>query len=120
MKKWTVVIVTCMLFASISLMAQNPIPDPDTLTAPAKQGDPALKTLPPRLDYTEDRKRISPEELPPQVRQALDSDSQLAAWHDAVLYHDRNKDEYIVELSTEGKITTHRFNSEGKPIIEEK
>ncbi len=111
--------VTCTLFTSISLLAQNPVPDPDTTSTPVKQGDPALKTLPPGLDYTEDLSRISREELPPKVRQALDSDSEYNTWHDAVLYHDRNKDEYIVELNKEGKIATYRFNNEGQPITKE-
>lgn len=107
-----------IIFAGVPLLAQNPVPDADTASHPIKQGDPALKTLPPRLDYTDDRKRISAEELPPQVRQALDSDPKFATWHDATLFHDRNRDEYIVELTTEGKTTTHRFSRDGKLIIE--
>lgn len=36
--------------------AQNPVPDPDTLADPVQQGDPAVRTLPPGLDYVEDRR----------------------------------------------------------------
>lgn len=120
MKTWTATMVTCLLFASISLLAQNPVPDPDTTSAPIKQGDPALKTLPSGLDYTEDLRHISAEELPSKVRQTLDSNAEFDAWHEAVFYHDRNKDEYIVEVTREGKVTSYRFNNEGQPITEEK
>jgi hypothetical protein len=108
-----------ILFASVSLLAQNPVPDPDTLQNPVQQGDPAVRTLPPRLDYVEDKKRIVPEELPELVKQSLESSAQYTDWQRAMIYHDQNKDEYLVEFSSEGKTTTYRFNKEGKPIVEE-
>ena len=118
MKK-LILLFTFIMFASLSVLAQNPVPDPDTLQNPVQQGDPAVKTLPPRLDYVEDRKRIVPEELPEPVKQSLESSAQYTDWQRAMIYHDRNKDEYLVEFSAEGRTTTYRFNKEGKPIVEE-
>lgn len=98
--------------------AQNPVPDPDTLADPVQQGDPAVRTLPPGLDYVEDRRQINAGELPEKIKQTLNSDSRFEHWRDAQLYHDENKDEYVVVLAEQGRTTTYRFNRDGKLIIE--
>ena len=107
------------LFASTCALAQSPVPDPDTLSNPVQEGDPAVRTLPPRMDYVEDRKRITPEEIPDPVRQTLESSAQYTDWQKATIFHDENKDEYVVKFMEAGKSTTYRFNNEGRPIIEE-
>lgn len=119
MKKY-VMTFTLMLMGTICLLAQNPVPDPDTVQNPVQEGDPALRTLPPRLDYVDDRKRIQAEEVPAPVRETLESNAQYSNWQKATLYHDANKDEYIVEFQETGKPTSYRFSKEGKQIIEEK
>lgn len=116
----TLVALGCCLSGTIHLAAQNPVPDPDTISTPVQEGDPAITTLPPRLDYIEDRKRITPEEVPDPVRQSLESSAQYANWQKAMIYHDKNKDEYLVEFTDKGTTTTYRFNKEGNPIIEKK
>ena len=120
MKKLISLTFTLILVASVRALSQNPVPDADTVQNPVQEGDPALETLPPRLDYVDDRKRIMPDELPPTVRESLESSAQYTDWKKATLYHDRNKDEYLVEFKEQGKTTTYRFNKDGRPIIEEK
>ena len=102
------------------LCAQNPVPESDTLENPVQEGDPAVRTLPPRLDYVDDLKRITPAEVPEPIRQSLESNAQYADWQKSTIYHDRNKDEYLVEFSEAGKTTTYRFNKEGRQVVEEK
>jgi hypothetical protein len=106
-----------LLFAATSGYSQTPVPQPDTVGNPVQQGDPAIETLPPGLDYVDDKKRIRAEELPDPVRQTLESGTRYSNWKDAMIFHDRNKDEYIIEFDEAGKSTIHRFNKEGEPII---
>ena len=54
------------------------------------------------------------------MKQTLESSAQYTDWQKATIYHDKNKDEYLVEFASEGKTTTYRFNKEGKPVVEEK
>ena len=119
MKKLIFFPLVLMLLASITLLAQNPVPDPDTIPNPVQEGDPAVRQLPPRLDYIEDKKRITPEEVPDPVKVTLEGSTQYTDWEKAMIYHDKNKDEYVVEFKEGGKTTTHRFNKEGRPILEE-
>jgi hypothetical protein len=119
MKKLIFIPFTLLLLASGALLAQNPVPDPDTIPNPVQEGDPAVKQLPPRLDYVEHRKRITPEELPEPVRVSLESSAQYTNWQKATIFRDKNKEEYIVEFTEAGKTTTYRFNKEGRPILEE-
>lgn len=107
------------LLASSNVFGQAPVPDPDTIPNPVKQGDPAIDQLPARLDYIEDRQRIMPEEVPDPVRQTLESSAQYKDWQKAPIFHDENKDEYIVEFTEAGKTTTYRFDKEGRPILKE-
>jgi hypothetical protein len=105
---------------SVSGLAQNPVPDPDTVQTPVQEGDPTIETLPRGLDYVEKKKKITPEELPDAVKQSLESSAQYTEWQKAAIYHEENKDEYLVEFFTQGRTTTYRFDKDGKPIIEEK
>lgn len=106
-----------LLFAAVSGFSQTPVSDPDTVGNPIQQGDPAIETLPPGLDYVDDKKRIRPEELPDPVRQTLESGTRYSNWKEAMIFHDRNTDEYIVEFVEAGRSTTHRFDKDGEPII---
>ena len=119
MKKLIFIPLILILSASAALFGQNPVPDPDTISNPVQEGDPAVQQLPPRLDYVEDRKRITPEEIPDPVRVTLESSAQYTDWQKAMIYFDRNKEEYIVEFKEAGKTTTYRFNKEGTPIVED-
>ena len=114
-------ILSTLLFiaaATVTAFSQNPVPDPDTVQTPVQQGDPALETIPRGLDYVEKKKRITAQELPEPVKQSLESSAEYAEWQRASIYHEENKDEYLVEFHSQGKTTTYRFNKEGKPIVE--
>lgn len=118
MKKSIILTFMLLLVAAAEGFSQTPIPDPDTVGNPIQQGDPALETLPPGLDYVDDKRRIKPEELPDPVRRTLESNARYTKWKDAMIFHDRNKDEYILEFTEAGETTSHRFDKEGKPVIQ--
>ena len=107
-----------MLLASPAVFGQIPAPDPDTVP-PVKEGDPALRQLPPRDDFADDRQRVTPQELPDPVKQTLESSAQYTGWEKAQIYQDKKKDEYVVEFKERGKTTAYRFDKEGRPIPDE-
>ena len=112
--------LTAILLVMVSgiSMAQNPVPDPDTIPDPVRQGDPAVQTLPQGLDYVDDLKRIAPTDVPEKVKQALESSAQYSNWQRATLYRDENKDEYVVQFHEKGTSTTYRFTKDGSPIVD--
>ena len=119
MKKSIFLPLIVLLAASTGLFAQIPAPEPDTLSNPVQEGDPAVRHLPPRLDYVEDRQRITPEEVPQPVKETLESSAQYTDWQKAMIYFDKNKEEYVVEFKEAGRTTAYRFNKEGRPVLEE-
>lgn len=119
MKKLKIGPLIPLLLAGTLAMAQGPAPQPDTISNPVKEGDPAIKALPPRLDYVEDKKQITMEELPAPVQHTLQNDSKYRGWEKATIFHEENKDEYIVEFRAADNATTYRFNKAGTQIIEE-
>ena len=119
MKKVVFLSLMVTLLASASVSAQTPAPEPDTLSNPVQQGDPAVKHLPPRMDYVEDKQRITPEEVPQPVKQTLESSAQYTDWQKAMIFFDKNKEEYIVEFKEAGTTTAYRFNKEGRPVLVE-
>lgn len=119
MKKLIFISLALTLIAAAQAFSQNPIPEPDTLDNPVQEGDPAVRTLPPRLDYVDDKKRITADEVPDAVRQSLESSAQYTDWQKSTIFHDQNRDEYIIEFSSQGKTTTYRFNKEGKPVVQD-
>lgn len=119
MRKITLSTCLFVIFGSAIVIAQAPIPDPDSVSHPVQQGDPALRTMPDDLNYVEDNKRITGDELPGPVRETLESSAQYTNWQRAVILHDENTDEYEVQFKEAGKTTSYRFNREGKPIPEE-
>jgi hypothetical protein len=119
MKKLILTTIILTIFATTSLLAQNPVPQSDTVENPVQEGDPAVRSLPPRLDYTDDRVKITPEEVPDAVRETLESSAQYTDWQKASVFHDKNKDEFIVEFTEKGRTTSYRFSKDGQAIIEE-
>jgi len=118
MRKFVFLPCVLLLAATVNGFSQTPVPDADTVGNPIQQGDPAIEALPPDLDYVEDKKRITPDDLPDPVRETLETGTRYTNWKDARIFHDRNKDEYIIEFTEAGKTTSHRFDSDGKPIVE--
>lgn len=119
MKKITLWTCVFVLFGSAIAMAQTPVPDPDSVLHPTQPGDPALRTMPDDLNYVEDNERITAEELPAPVRETLESSAQYEQWRRAVIYRDKNKDEYEIQFKEAGKTTAYRFDRKGKPVPEE-
>lgn len=113
------VVIVTMVISAAAACAQTPVPDPDTLSNPVQEGDPAVRHLPPRMDYVEDRQRITPEEVPDPVQQTLESSAQYSNWQKADIFRDKNKEEYVIEFKEAGKTTAYRFDKQGRPIIEE-
>ena len=119
MKQLIIIAFIPLLLQGISALGQSPAPESDTISTPAKQGDPAIKALPPRLDYIEDKRRITSEEIPQLVRQTLESEVKYKGWQKAAIFYDENKNEYIVEFNKDDNMTSYRFNKDGAAIIEE-
>ena len=119
MKKLILLPVVITMIAAVNGFSQTPVPEADTATTVIQPGDPAIEALPRGLDYVEDKKQITSEELPDPVRETLESDARYSEWRNATIFHERNKDEYLVEFSKDGKTTTHRFAKDGKPIVQE-
>ena len=120
MKTLILILLIGAALASTEAFSQNPVPEPDTLSTPVQEGDPAVRTLPPGLDYVEDdRQRIMPEELPEPVQQTLESGAEYANWQKAAIYKDKNKELYVVEFKEADKTTTYRFSKDGRPVLEE-
>lgn len=118
MKKNILLSFIVVLVASAGVVAQIPVPDPDTIPNPVQEGDPAVRHMPPGLDYVDDKQRITPGELPEPVKQTLESSAQYADWQRASVFRDKDKEEYIVEFTEAEKTTSYRFDKEGKPIVE--
>lgn len=119
MRKITLSTCLFVLLGSALVLAQAPVPAADTVLHPVQQGDPALRTMPDDLNYIEDKKRITADELPGPVRETLESSAQYEQWQRAAIFHDKNRDEYEVQFKEAGKTTSYRFNSEGKPVPED-
>lgn len=119
MKKNILLSFIIVLAASAGTFAQTPVPDPDTIPNPVQEGDPAVRHMPPGLDYVDDKQRITPGELPDPVKQTLESSAQYTDWQRASVFRDKDKEEYIVEFTEAEKTTSYRFDKEGKPIVEE-
>jgi hypothetical protein len=113
MKK--LIILFTLVFGSLSIYAQTPTPDPDTMKNPVKDIDPEVKQLPPDLHYAKEEMRINAEELPAAV---LDTLKRLEpkGWEKSVVYHDRKENTFIVEIRESGNEKTYRFNKEGRQI----
>ena len=119
MKKFILIPVVIAVMTVSDGFSQTPAPETDTATTVIQPGDPAIQTLPRGLDYVEDKRQIKEEELPDPVRETLESEPRYSEWQKAAIFHERNKDEYIVEMSKDGKTTTYRFAKDGRPIVQE-
>lgn len=118
MKKSILIPVLLVLAAAVNGFSQTPVPESDTATVVIQEGDPAIETLPRGLDYIEDKKQITLEEVPDPVRESLESDARYTGWQEATIFHEQNKDEYLIEVSKDGKSTTYHFDKDGKPILQ--
>ena len=51
LKKVILTMITFLIVSVAAVFAQNPVPQPDTLQDPVQEGDPAVRILPPAMDY---------------------------------------------------------------------
>ena len=120
MKKLILLPFIFSILALTEVRSQNPVPDPDTVATPVQEGDPAVRTLPPGLDYVDtERTRIMPEELPDAVKQTLESGAEYSNWQKAQIFEKKDNEEYIVEFKEADKTITYRFTKDGRPVLEE-
>lgn len=118
MKKVTFILIAFMMVSVTAVMAQNPVPDPDTVD-PVKQGDPAFRHLPKENGGENEMKRIASEEIPDPVRRTLESSTRYANWEKAMIFRNKDKDEYMIEFIEADKTTAYRFDKNGKPLKKE-
>lgn len=101
-----------MVTASCATLAQSPTPDPDTLKNPVKQIDPAVTQLPPGMHYVDEMVRINAVELPAAVLDSLKK-IEPTAWEKSVVYSDKKKNIFVVEVRGHEKEITYRFSKDG-------
>ena len=119
MKNATAIFVI-LFFASVTAVsAQTDTPQPDTISDPVQQGDPAVRHIPPQADYVKEMGKILPEELPEPVRKTLESDAQYQGWEKAQLFVNKANDLYAVQFKETDKTITYRFDKDGKMILDE-
>lgn len=116
MKKFWITLAAVLAMGITQLSAQSPVPEPDSIPDPVKQGDPAADNIPPDLHYIKDVKRIMPDELPAPVRHTLESSPQYSGWEKSPIYKSRSTSYYIVELRAAGSTTKYTFDKNGKPV----
>lgn len=118
MKKSLLTAVALLIVGSAAVFSQTPLPKADTLQDPVEQGDPAVRSLPPQMDYVSDMKRIISNEIPATVRKTLESSAQYANWEKALIYESNSKDEYLILFKDATKTTSYRFDKNGKPVLD--
>jgi hypothetical protein len=111
----------CLLLAGVTMslatLAQSPVPDPDTLRTPTKQGDPAPDTPPP-TNYRADQQRVMAQDIPAPLRQTLEADPRYQGWQKATIYKNRSGSIYTIEFKEADKSRFYRFDKTGKSIAE--
>lgn len=51
MKKVILTLIAFLMVSVAAVFAQSPVSQPDTLQDPVQQGDPAVRNLPPQMDF---------------------------------------------------------------------
>jgi hypothetical protein len=103
-----------LLITSISV-AQSPVPDPDTIKNPVKQGDPAPQVIPPKTSYKKTMVVIKPSQVPAPVRKKLEH-SAYKGWEKATIYRNESSSEYLIEFRETGRVRKYRFNKNGQQL----
>ena len=106
-------IAAITLFTSGSILAQDSVYyihgvaviKEDTLEAPRED-------LEPKNNYI----RLSPDNIPKQLKKVLNDDILFRGWEKSPLYFDKNLKLYVLHLSSGNSIRTFRFSEDGKPV----
>jgi hypothetical protein len=120
MKSATAILTILLLAAVTAVSAQTDTPQPDTLSDPVQEGDPAVRHIPPQADeYVKAMNTITAEELPGPVRKTLEGNARYEGWEKAKAFVNKTNDEYVVQFKESDKTITYRFDSNGKQILDE-
>lgn len=106
MKKIILVLVGSFCFAAMSLHAQTPT-QKDTTNQSQSQ------------DYRQDMVVIQSADVPAALKTTL-GDAKYKGWESGKIYRGKNNDGFVLEVkdANSNKVTTHRFDAQGKPVRE--
>ena len=104
-----------VLFTLSMSIAQSPVPDPDTMKNPIKQGDPAPQVIPPKTSYQKTMVIIKPSQVPAPVRKRLEH-SAYKGWEKATIYRNESSSIYLIEFRETGRIRKYRFDKNGHQL----
>lgn len=103
--------------SAISVCAQSPVADPDTLKT-VNRNDNAPDALPPDASYTEDKVKITSAELPKEVKKTLEAGSEFSGWERGQVYKDKAGKVFVIEMREADTLRTFRFDKTGKLILD--
>src|SRR4051812_21189844 len=92
------------------VLAQSPVPEPDTLKNQVRQTDPTPQAVPPGIDYTTNKKKITTKELPKEEKKTLEAGSMYQGGERGTAYKDKEGKLFIVQWSEGDTTRTFRFN----------
>lgn len=85
----------------------------DSASAGGAMQSPALQTI----DYKkQNRVTVKPTEIPTSLKQTLRGSSDYKGWENAIIYRDKNTNQYSVDLANGGTTKTYYFDQSGKAI----
>jgi hypothetical protein len=117
MKKIHISLLVLML-ACLTAFAQQPAPEPDTLTD-VKQTDPEIKSPPKgNTQYKEDHQKITVKQLPEAVVEGVKREKEFSGWDNAKVYRSKTGSEYVVEIIRNDTTHTLTFDKTGKRLKE--
>src|SRR5262249_40294836 len=59
--------------------------------------------------------RVQPSEVPKTLKHTLAA-PEYQGWENAALYRDKRNNHYILQIQNGGKMRTHHFGPDGKPV----
>gem|GEM_PF-2200957 len=108
------ILLTLLLLNMIS-KAQTPTPELDTVNNPVKQIDPEQKVMPSNLKDIDEQARIGSKDLPAAVRRSLRK-IEPEDWQKSVMYLDKKRKTYIIQVRGGSGERTYHFNRKGKQL----
>jgi hypothetical protein len=113
--KSLLVTIAFVIFLFSQLSAQSPVPDPDTIRDPVKQGDPAPTVIPAQSQFRKNLIRIKPSELPEGVRKRLKHPA-YKGWEKATISRNQSSTVYTVEFQEPNKTRIYQFDKYGQQL----
>jgi hypothetical protein len=108
MKKIILVLVGSFCFAAMTVQAQTPTQQTPTQRDTTNQSQ----------SYRQDMVVIQSGEVPSSLRTTL-GDTKYKGWESGTIYRSKNNDGYVLEIrdaNNNNKVTTYRFDAQGKAI----